>query len=364
MSRYFYYITFINTLATMVASMPKILLIEKEEGAIFSILVSIPIGLLVCYIIGRFFQDFPGKGLPELMDAYIPKFFKIVLLLVVGIVWYAAGLLSVITYSFYIKRFLAPNMNLIYIVSLILIFIYYGALMKSKNILYALELIFIFTVPLIFFLIIKAFTNDYFEVDFVKESIMYIQHYPAYHTICAATFIFWGPANLIIFNRVLNHKQSMTWKSISLIGLFGTGVLLASYFGPIGMLGFENSGMIVYPAMTTADTMYLRYWIIERVIYVVLMLSLAITFGSILTHWHVAIELLKNAIYFNKFKWKKHNLTPHLFLIVFWVLSVRVVTYLTEYQLIEYTGYFYNLFPPLFILMFLIFWMIRRRARA
>ncbi|WP_338449238.1 GerAB/ArcD/ProY family transporter [Niallia oryzisoli] len=364
MSRYFYYLTFINTIASMAASMPKILLMDKEEGAIVSILVSIPIGLVVCYVIGRFFQGFPGKGLPELMDAYIPTFFKIVLLLGVGIVWYAAGLLSVITYSFLIKRFLSPNANLIYIVSLILLFIYYGALMKSKNVLYVLEMIFIFTVPLIFLILIKGFTNEHFEMDFVKESIMHIQNYPSYHAICAAAFVFWGPANLIIFNRVMIKKQSMTWKSLCILGLFGTSVLFACYFGPIGLLGFENVGLTTYPGMTTADTLYFRYWIIERVIFVLLMFFLAITFGSLLTHWHVAIELFKSVIYFKKFKWKKHNLTPHLFLIIFWVISVKVVTYLTEYQLLKYTGYFYNLFPPLLTIMFLLFWVIRRKAKA
>ncbi|WP_394239469.1 GerAB/ArcD/ProY family transporter [Niallia oryzisoli] len=364
MSRYFYYITFINMVTSMAASMPKILLLHREGGAIVSILVSIPIGLGVCYLIGRFYQCFPGKGLPELMDDYIPKFIKILFLLVIGLVWFAAGLLSVIMYSFIIKRFLSPNANLIYIVSLILLFIYYGALMKSKNVLYVLEMIFILTVPLVILLIVKAFTNDYFEMDFVKVAIMHAQNFPTFSTVSAASFIFWGPANLVIFNRVMTKKQSMTWKSLAILGLFGTGVLLTSYFMPIGLLGFENVGTIIYPGITASDTLHFQYWIIERVVFVVLMLLLAITFASILTHWHVAIEVLTNVIYFKKFKWKKHNLTPHLFLIIFWITSLQVVTYLTEYQLVKYTGYFYNLFPFLLTVMFLLFWVIRRRAKA
>jgi len=364
MSRYFYYLTFINTIASLVASMPKILLMNREGGAIVSILISIPLGLVVCYLIGRFYQAFPGKGLPELMDDYIPKFFKILFLLVIGIVWFAAGLLSVITYSFFIKRFLSPNANLIYIVSLILLFIYYGALMKTKNILYVLEIIFVLAAPMILLLISKAFTNNYFEMDFVRESIMHIQNYPNYNAVCAAAFIFWGPANLLIFNRVLKKKQSMTWKSICTIGLVGTIVLLAGYFGPIGMLGFESIGMVVNPGMTTADTMVFRYGIIERVLFVALMFFLTITFASILTHWHVAVEVFKKVVYFKKLRWRKHNLTPHLFLIVFWITSVKVVTYLTEYQLVKYTSYFYNIFPFLLSAMLLVFWVIRRRAKA
>lgn len=364
MNRYFYYITFINMIASLVTSMTRILLLDREEGAIVSILLSIPVGLGFCYLIMRFFQAFPGKGLPELMDVYIPKFVAVLFLLIVGIVWFAAGLLSVVTYSFFIKRFLAPNANLIYIVSIILLFIYYGALMKSKSVLYAIEVIFIFTVPLIALLVMKGFGNEYFEWDFVKTAIMHIQHPPRYSTFCAAAFIFWGPANLIIFNRVMTKKQSMTWKSLLMIGLMGVTILSTSFFVPIGMLGFESVGKVINPAMTTADTLQFRYGIIERVLFVALMLFLAVIFTSILIHWHVAVEVLKNVIYFKKLKWKKHNLTPHLFLIVFWFTSVKVVTYLTEYQLVKYTSYFYNLFPCLFAIMFLILWGIKRRAQA
>ncbi|WP_071393723.1 GerAB/ArcD/ProY family transporter [Bacillus tuaregi] len=364
MSRYFYYITFINMVTSMTASMPKILLMERDGGAIVSILVSVPIGLVVCYLIGRFYQNYPGKGLPELMDDYIPKWIKLPFLFIIGVVWFVAGLLSVVMYSFFIKRFLAPNANLTYIVSMILLFIYYGALMKSKKILYILELIFIFTVPFIMLLIFKGFTTDYFEIDYVMVAVMHIQNYPTYDSICAASFIFWGPANLIIFNQVLTKKQEMSWKSVVIIGLFGAGVLLTSYFSPIGLLGFENVGTVINPGITASDTLQFRYGIIERVLFVVLTLFLAITFASMLTHWHVALEVLKNVIYFEKFQWKKHNLTSHLFLVLFWIISLRVVTYLSEYQLVKYTSYFYNLFPALLTVMFLLFWMIRRRAKA
>ncbi|WP_428911198.1 GerAB/ArcD/ProY family transporter [Niallia sp. Krafla_26] len=363
MSRYFYYITFINMITSMVASMPKILLLAKEKGAIYSILLAIPIGLVFCFLIGRFFQTYPGKGLPELMKESIPKPITKPFLFVTGMVWFSAGLLSVITYSFFIKRFLSPNTSLIFIVSLILLFIYYGALMKSKSVLYTIEIIFILTIPLIFLIMIKAFTNEDFEWDYVRVAIMHIQHVPQFSTICAAAFVFWGPANLIIFNRVMTHKQSMTWKSILLIGLVGMGVLGSSFFGIIGMLGFEAVSHTVYPGMTTADTLHIKFGVIERVLFVNIILFLSITFTSILIHWHVAVELLKQVIFIKKFKWKDHHLTPHLFLIIFWLVSIKVVTYLTEYQLVKYTSYFYNLFPFLFAVLFVIMWAIKRRVQ-
>lgn len=364
MNRYFYYIVFIHMFASTVASMPKILLLNKEEGAIIAILLAIVIGMVFCYFVGRFYQGFPGKDLPQLMDEHLPKFINVLFYFMIGIVWFVAGLLSVVTYSFFIKRFLSPNTNLSYIVSLILIFIYYGALMKTKSVLYAIESIFIFTLPLILFIMIKGSTNPDFEWDFVKVSLMHIYQMPKYSTVCAAAFIFWGPANLIIFNRVMTKKQKMSWKSLLMIGIVGAGILGTVYFVPIGMLGFAGVDNVISPSITTADTLHFKYWIIERVLFFTLMLFLAIIFISILIHWHVAIELLKKVVYVKKFKWKNQNLTPHLFLIIFWLLSLKVVTYLTEYQLVKYTSYFYSLFPVLLLLMFLIFVVIKRRAHS
>lgn len=364
MNRYFYYITIINMIASMVASMPKILLLNKEEGAIISILLSIPIGLVFCFLVARFFQYFPGQDLPQLMGEYLPKLINIVFLALVALVWFAAGLLSVIAYSFSIKRFLSPNADLIFILSLILIFIYYGALMKTKSVLYTIEVIFIITFPLILLLLGKGITNPDFEIDFVKVAVMHIQHAPNYSTVCAAAFIFWGPANLIVFNKVMTNKQSLSWKGLFLIGIVGTCILCTSFFVPIGMLGFEAVDAVVNPGITTADTLHINYWIIERVIFIALMLFLAITFISILIHWHVALELLKKVVYFKKFEWKNRNLTPHLILIVFWLVSSKTVTYLNEYQLVKFTSYFYNILPVLFLFMFLIFAVIRRRAQV
>jgi hypothetical protein len=364
MSRYFYYFTLINMVTTMTASMPKILIMERKEGALLSILLAIAGGVLFCYICGRFFLKYPGKDFPELLNEALPKMAASVFLLLLGVVWYVAGLLSLVTYSFYIKRFMSPNTNLFYIVTLIVAIIYYGALMKTKSVLYTLEVISLVTIPFILLLIIKAFNAPEFIWDFVKESMMYYGHVPSYSSFSASIFIFWGPLNLMIFNRVLKKKQSMNWKSLLFLGAAGAGALFSSLFLSLGIQGFENAEIIVYPTMTTADSLRFQYGLVERVLYVGVLLTLTVSFASILTHWHVAIEMMKKVITLQKWSWKGHNLIPHLLMIIFWFTSLKIVTYLNEYQLLEYTDYFYDIFPFLVSILLLLFWRIRRKVKA
>lgn len=364
MSRYFYYFTLVNMVTTMTASMPKILIGKSKEGALLSMLLSVAAGILFCYICGRFFQRYPGKDYMELLNAAVPKAVASPFLLILAVVWFTAGLLSLVTYSFYIKRFMAPNTHLAFLVSLIIVIIYYGALMKTKSVLYTIEIISLVTIPLILLLILKAYNSEEFVWDFVKESFMYYKHAPSYRAFSAAVFVFWGPLNLILFNRVLKKKQSMNWKSLLFLGTAGAWTVFAKYFLILGIQGFEHADKIVYPIMFTADSLFFQYGVVERVLFIAVLLSFTVSFASILTYWHVAIEVCKKVITIKRWSWKGHNLIPHFIMIVFWLISLKAVTYLNEYQLLEYTGYFYDIFPVLVIMFLLSFWRIRQKVKV
>ncbi|MCM3112580.1 GerAB/ArcD/ProY family transporter [Lederbergia lenta] len=363
MNRYFYYFTFVNMITNIITTVPIILIQSRKEGVIISMILSVVGGLVITYLLVKFFNAFPGEGLPEVLKKYMPKWLTTPLMIYIAITWFAAGLITLTTYSFLIKRFLTPDMRLSWIVICFLIFISYGILMKSKSVLYTLEIVFLSITPLILLLIIKAYGSKDIEWDFVRESMMYIRHLPNYSAFTASLFIFLGPANLIIFNRVFTKKQFIKWKQILMLGAVGVFVLFTTYFVPIGFNGFEHIETIVYPWSMTSDSIRMPYGLVERVMYMFMLFFLAITFMSMLIHWHVAIELFLNVIYFKRFKWKKHNLTPFLFVVLFWIITLKVVTYLTEPELVTATRYFFNVLPFSFSALLIIFWLIKRRAR-
>ncbi|MFC6605288.1 hypothetical protein ACFQDF_33295 [Ectobacillus funiculus] len=159
--------------------------------------------------------------------------------------------------------------------------------------LYTIETVLVFNIPLVFIIMIKAYTSEGMEWDFVKESVMYIYHIPSYSAFSAALFPSIGAGNLIIFNRVFTKKQRITWPQLGLIFFILTGNLATTYFVPIGYSGFEYIDRILYPWVRTSDAMRLDFGFVERVLFIFLTLYLAVSFLSILMHWHVVIELLK-----------------------------------------------------------------------
>ncbi|MBY0098104.1 GerAB/ArcD/ProY family transporter [Mesobacillus maritimus] len=364
MSRYFFYLVFVNMIANVVASVPKILLEKKSEGAIASMLLSIFLGLALCYIVARFFNSFPGKGLPELTQKYLPRWFANLLLLFIASAWYIAGLITLVTYTFLLKRFLTPDMPLVWITSIFLLFLSYGVLMKTSSVLYTIELVLLCCIPINVLIMFKSYVTPELEWDFISESIMHAYELPSFTALSASTYLLVGGFNLIIFNRFFTKKHKITGKQILFIGMLGIGSLLTTYFIPIGMNGFESVEMIAYPWIITADTLRLNLGVIERILFVFLLLYLAISFLSLLIHWHVAIELYKSVITFKRLTYKGKNLTPLLFIGLFWFGSIQVTKYLTEYQLTLYTSYFYNLLLCSLIGMVGLFWFIVRRAKS
>lgn len=363
MNRYFFYMSLVNMLANMAATLPKILIENRTGGAILAMLLSLFPGLLFVYIFLKFFKKFKGKGLPEILPDYFPGWFTKPVILIISFAWFTAGLLTLTSFSFMMKRFLSPETPLILIVSIFLLFISYGILMNSKNVLYAIEIIFLIVTPFIFLFTFKALASKELEWDFIKQAVMYSNHLPNLTSLTTSIFIYLGIANILIFNREFKEGYHYSWKDFVIIGYFGLSLLIVSFFTPIGLNGFDNIGTIIYPGMAVSDALRMPYGIIERVIYVVLILTTCITFLSMLIHWHVALELLKSVFNKKLVVWKKKNLTPYLFIIIYWLVSINTVLALDEHQLIHYSSIYYKILISLFIFASCLFIYILRRAK-
>ncbi|MFB9761265.1 GerAB/ArcD/ProY family transporter [Ectobacillus funiculus] len=364
MNRYFYYLVIVNMIANIVASVPRILIEARARGAIASMVLALFLGCAFIYIMARFFHSFPGKGLPELLKEHISKWIYIPFVLYLIAAWFLAGLVTLITYSFLLKRFLTPDMPVTWIICIFLCFISFGVLMNTKSVLYTIEAIVVFNIPLVILIMIKAYTGEGMKWDFVKKSVMYIYPIPDYSAFSACSYVFLGAANLIIFNRVFTKKQKMSWLQLGITLLIAGGNLATTYFIPIGYNGFDQIDRLVYPWILTSDSMRIEFGFVERVLFIFLVLYLAISFLSILIHWHVTVELLKSLFWLKRFQWKGRNLTPYLFVSLFWFISLIIVPYVTEQDVTVYTMSFFNILPFFFIVVLAMLWVIKRRAKT
>jgi len=352
MSRFLFYLILINMLAYMVSITPRILITGSNKGTILSLVLALIVGIVLSYILVIIFRSFPGQGLPEILKAYTPKWVATPVLLVMALAWYIAGVFTLTIYTFIILRFLTPEMSIYIIVLSFVVIVTYGVFMKTKNILYMSEIVFIIVVPFIFFVQMKGYLNKDLNWDYVKVALMEINHLPNYGAFSSSLFIVIGTANLVIFNRIFTNLKKPSGKGIALLTLVCAYVLATTYFLPIGFGGFDSLDNALFPWIMTSDSMRMKFGIIERIVFIFMGAFLALGTVSMVMHWHVALQLLTGVFYFKRFKWKSYNLTFPLFIVFFWAIAIFLVKQLTTEGLFEFVEFYDEIALP--ILLFIL----------
>ena len=363
MSRFYYYLIIINMVANIIASVPAILLHYYNDGSVMGLLLSMPAGVLLVILYTRFFLKYPGKTLPELLEKTTSKWFYLPFVFLLAVLWFVAGLITLITFTFLLIRYLSPEMPIILIALTLISAVIFGCVLKTERVLYTVEMIMIITSPLILFIFIKAYSSNSLNWDFVREAALYINQVPNWHSFSACFFLFLGAANLFIFNRFFRENQKFGIKQILFIVILSIGTLFTTYFIPIGFNGFDGINELVYPWIATTDSIRMDYFIVERVLFMFLLFYLGIAFLSILIHWHAAAEFLKFTFKLEKIKYKNKVIGIFFPLPIFVGISLYYVTVLTEYQLFQYSSYFYDILVFIFPCMILLFSYINRRMK-
>ncbi|MFD1927745.1 GerAB/ArcD/ProY family transporter [Sporosarcina siberiensis] len=362
MNRYTYYLITVTMITNTVSTVPNILLNNTKNGAIFSMVIGGIVGLLMIYISMLFFNHFPGQGLPELMKEYTPKWFHYPILIYFVIMWYLAGTLTLVTFTFMLVTFLSPEMTILTMITPFLIIISYGVLMKTKNVLYSTEIIFLLIFPIILYSYIKAYGSSTLNWDYVKLAVMHANKLPTYDVVTASAFIFTGVVNLAIFNRYFLRKEVFGAKQVVIIGLTSFFILFTTYFIPIGFGGFENVDNLLYPWISTTDSIRIKFGLIERLVFMFMFYFVSIAILSMIIHWHVAAQLLESVVYFKNLKWKETNLTPHIIGLCFTLVAIVLSLQMTEHQLFEFARFIYNIVPIFFFVFLFTMWLIKRGA--
>lgn len=364
MNRFFYYLITVNMIVNIVASVPKILLDNSENGAINSMIAGLMVGVPVTYVIATFFNRYPGKGLPELLKDFAPMWFSNFILVYLAVNFYIGGLITLITYTYLLLRFLTPEMSIYIVVSSFILFVSYGVLMKTRSVLHTTEIVLILFTPIFFFMLLKAYTNSEMDWDTVRIAMMHINEFPRFAGFSASLFLFMGVSNLVVFNRLFTKKQKMSIGQLVGIGGMGAAILFTTYFIPIGFGGFDNINSLIYPWISTADSIRMKYGVVERIIFIFMLLYLGFALLSIIIHWHVSIQLLEGVFRAERWKWKGKSLLPFLAIVSFWIISVLLVVQLSEYQLFKYTKQFYNQLPLFIFFILLSFFVVNRGAKS
>lgn len=363
MSRYYYYLILVNMVANIIASVPSILLQYHKEGSVSGMILAVVGGTILVTIYTRFFNAFPGMTLPDLLKKTTAKWFYNPFLVFLALMWFVAGLITLVTFTFLLVRFITPEMPVSMISLTIILSVIFGCLMRTERVLYTIEIILVITFPLILFIFYKSYTSKSLNWDFIKEAALYVNQIPNINSLSACFFLFLGVANLFIFNRFFTQKQHFKWKHITLIILISTLTLFTTYFIPIGFNGFEHIDELIYPWISTSDSLRMEYFMIERVLFVFILFYLGIAFVSILIHWHVSIEFLKFVFNLENIKFKGFKVGRYIPIPFFIGVSLFIVIEINEYQLFRISSLFYDTLIIFFPLMIILFFFIKRSMK-
>ncbi|TXK81362.1 hypothetical protein [Paenibacillus sp. N3.4] len=294
MNRYFYYPVIVCMLTNTILFIPSILIKNRFHGAIPAMVLSVILGTLLAHLFTRGIMRFPGKGVPEVLAMYAPKWARVSLLLFLSCMWFTAGGMVLVCYCRILQRFVNPDFSIFILIGFVGLVCAWSASNDSKTVLYINEIVIILNLPFIGFILFKALASQNMDWDAVRVMTHYSFGIPSWESLASASHIFTGYVNWTIFNRnfQVDAKRQFLW----LIPLVGTTVLITTFFIPIGFHGTYGVDQLNYIWESTADSMRVEFGFIERVLFIFLLLYLSIAMIYIMTTWHLGSELMKSVV--------------------------------------------------------------------
>ncbi|WP_456278607.1 GerAB/ArcD/ProY family transporter [Bacillus sp. AK128] len=362
MNRYFFYLLVVNMLGNIFLHVPTILIQNRYEGTVLGILIGTIIGSIFLFVFTVSLNKFPGMDIAEILEK-TPKWFRLLFLLFFSMMWFLAGVLTLLAFNNVTIRFVNPdisglNMISIFAISIIIII----ARLKSEKILYTVEILLLINIPFLLLILTQAFLHDYLTIDAMIEIGTHFKKLPSWDVLSATTYTFSGYANMVLFNRVFKDKIKV--RTLWFIPILGFVNLCITFFIPIGFWGTEAVGDLTFPWVSTADALKIEFGPIERLITVFILMYVSLSIISVIVHWHVAFEILKKVLKTGNIKDKQRTILEWSILFCFGLIVYIVENNFREANIFEFGAMWLNIrFPSEGLLVALMFFMARRAAK-
>lgn len=365
MNRYFLYNYVLVSLINLMLYVPHILIQYRYTGAVSSIIIGTVIGSALIYAYTSVITKFPGKGMPEILKMYFPRWIVTINMLLVTMMWLFASIIVIIAYALLINRYLNPDINPIVIIIMLVIACGYAATRSTLTVIFMIEIGVLINVPFIAFFLFKASRSPHLNWDAIRVVANYVTEMPNLTSIAAASFIFTGYLNLSLFNRLIsaNFRFKHRW----IYPIIGFTILLITFFIPIGFHGTEEVNQYIYIWTVTADSMLMKYGFIERVLFVFLVIYLNLSLVYTMSIWHQAMEFIKSCFPKNEplTDSPETPLSNYVIIASFAILTILYALVADEQKNMFITSYWLSI--RLFLEIFIVLWIFilsRRRPKS
>ncbi|RUS47595.1 hypothetical protein [Cohnella sp. AR92] len=294
MNRYFYYHVFYIGMMNIMLFVPHILLKHRFDGAVSGLLLGIVVGSILAIGTIYCFRFFPQQGYPEILKMFVPAWVAAPMLYSTCLLWLAGGVLATYTFSQTMGIFFNPEMNHYHFLLLIIVASIFSGSRSTRTVQFSVEILFWLCVPFLLFILFKALFNPYLSWDAIRIVAGYFGRTPSLSVMASSTFFFTGYLSLTLFNRLnpANFRLKHVW-SIPILGaMFG----FVSFFIPIGFHGTVGVEQYVYVWSVTADSMYLKYGFIQRVLFLFLIMYTFLSMMFMMNVFHACMEYVKASV--------------------------------------------------------------------
>lgn len=362
MKRYYFYLVLLCMFINTIFFVPRLLLNDRFNGMVMAMVMSIVIGSSCAILFTKSMGKFPGQGISDIFKHWLPGFVRVPLLLYFGIMWTIAGSIILISFTMISIRFLNPEASVMIVLLCFCGIGCWAAIHRPQSILYVTEVVICLNLPVIAYIMYKALTSSWFKWDAVLILGDYAFKFPTWKALSAATYSFAGYINLSVYNREFKStKIKMLW----LIPIIGIVVLFTSVVVPVGLLGIDKVDSYIYTWITSADTLRMKFGLIERVLYLFLFVYIGFSLSFITITWNIGSKLIVECFQKQTIQFKKWAIPTQAVCCVL----IAVITFiggliLTDKLLIQFVTQWLMLrFGGEITLVALVVWLAWRSVR-
>lgn len=189
------------------------------------------------------------------------------------------------------------------ITGLIVVLVLYAVRQESVTILFVLEILFLLILTFSTTIFVKTISDNQLSWDAIGHAVTYVRTLPTWGGISAAAVLFSGFTSLTWYQKDIGWKASngrFRFTRILLITtVSGVFMLLVGYFVPIGFFGMEALEHLNFIWFSVVDSVRMEWFVVERTVYLYLVLLMIFTFFGVISSWHIAFEFAKS-MYINR----------------------------------------------------------------
>lgn len=227
MSRYLAYLILINMVANVLLYVPTILIEYRIRGSVAAVLLSVVIGTMMMTLFVKGLEKFPGKSFTEIMKFSFTNKLNYAIVPLISTFWLIAGLITILSYTNINIRYFNPEIPPIASLVLFLVFCLTIMLMPSRKVLYFIEIMVLISLPFIIVVFYKAVSDKHIQWDSIRIVLNTWNQLPNAVTIAAASYVFTGYINLVIFSKMI--KTKLKAYQIMLVASFGLANLMMTF---------------------------------------------------------------------------------------------------------------------------------------